>query len=186
MGRPKLNMSPEERSEHDRSGNNCRKQDQRKREADAKALEGQLSSAEIDELVEMLTSMPLAEATLILAELQRNYNKTYGIEIPGLREASSVGYRSEDESPEDYNRRQKRATKLGLIRHFATNAIQRSKARARSKKFELKEEHIAAELGIDVQSYREQKRAKSKSSKRQQEDAKTMELIRKNRQLSVG
>ncbi|KAA9366147.1 hypothetical protein [Ochrobactrum quorumnocens] len=181
MGRPKLNMSPEERSEHDRRGNNRRKQDQRKRDADAKALGGRLCSAEIDGLVEMLTSMSLAEAAFILAELQRDYKKTYGIEIPGLREASSVGYRSEDESSEDYDRRKNRATKLGLIRHFATNAIQRSKARARSKKFELNEEHKAAELGIDVQSYREWKRAKNKSSKRQEEIAKTMELIQKNR-----
>lgn len=171
MGRPKLKMTPDERSKHLRDGNNRRKQNQRKREAEAKKLEGQLSSEEIYELVEMLTAMPLGDASLLLAKLQRSYQKEYGIEIPGLREASFAGYIAEEESPEDFNIRTTRAKKLGLIRYFAMDAIPRLKARERNQKFKMKEALEAAELHIDVKTYENQKRQAKKILKKKGEDA---------------
>jgi|GEM_PF-2980721 len=179
MGRPKLKMSPEERSEHNRIGNNRRKQDQREREADEKAREGQLSGAEVDELVKMLTSMSLAEAALILAELQRDYKKKYGIKIPGLREASRAYPRSEHETIKEFSLRQKCATKLLLIRMYSDTAISRSKARDRNERYELKEAQKAAMLGIKVNVYKEQKLTKKKKvMKKEDKIRETMARIR--------
>lgn len=179
MGRPAIQMTPDERSEHVRKGNNRRKKSQRDREAEEKARAGQLSSAELNELIEMLVSMPLGDASLLLAKLQRSYKKEYGIMIPGLREASFAGYISEEEAPEDYNIRTTRAKKLGLIRYFAMDAIPRLKAQERNRNFEIKEALEAAALGIDVETYKKQKRQAKKSLKKKQEDARTMERIRK-------
>lgn len=159
MGRPKLNMTPEERKLRDTKGATLRKQKQRSKEYAAQQLEGQLSKDELDELIDMLCGMSLYKASLTLAEVQRNYKKQYGMEIPGLREASFAGDKLEGETQEEYTYRRSRAQTLGLIRMFAIRSIQRLKANARNKKYELKEKDEAAKLGLNIQTYKQQKRA---------------------------
>lgn len=158
MGRPKLNMTLEERKAHDTKGANLRQKKHRAKKRSAKELEGQLTKEQLDELIDMLWAMPLYKASLTLAEIQRNYKKQYGIEIPGLQEATRVGYKTEGETQEEYTHRYKRAHKFGLARMFSTNSIQRFKANARNKKYALKEANEAAALGISNQAYKELKR----------------------------
>lgn len=179
MGRPKLELSPEERKVHDTKKANLRKQKQRAKEGKAKEMEGQLSAAELDELIDMLLAKPLGEAALMLDELQRSYKKQYGIAIPGLRERFFVGYKTDDETYDNYHYRCDRAKKLGLILYFAMDAIKRSKAHERNEKYVLKQEQEAVMLGIDIKTYQEQKRTKNKIIKKEEEVAKTLERIGK-------
>jgi len=179
MGRPKLNMSPEALKERKASGANLRKQKQREKEAAEKAAAGQLSASEIEELIDILLSMPLSEATLFLAKLQRSYKKEYGIEIPGLKEASFARHVSDEESPEDFYLRASNARQLLLIRMFAESAIARVKKRTRDEKYMLKEAREAARLKMDVKTYKEHKRSQKKIISKNKEIAATMVRIGK-------
>ncbi|OYR21232.1 hypothetical protein [Brucella thiophenivorans] len=186
MGRPKLNMTPDEYANHITNGANLRKKKQRRKQAEEKAAKGHLSDTEIEELIQTLLSMPLSEASLFLAKLQRSYKKEYGIEIPGLKEASFAGYVSDQEAPEAFNRRHSRARRLSLIRMFAATAIARSKKRVRDEKYSLKEALEAARLKMDVKTYKESKRAAKKSMSKKEEIATIRKRIGKNSTATSG
>ncbi|MGM4980950.1 hypothetical protein [Rhizobium sp. 11_C7_N12_5] len=143
-------MTPEQRQEHTRLGNNARKRKQRRKEEENKVQEP--LSPELEEFADELLKLRLSAAIEALAEWQAINRKQF----PAL----PVPPRAEDETWASFHAREERGRKFVLIRLMATDHVSRVGARRRKKRFEENEATEATRLGITVDAYRKRKKQK--------------------------
>ncbi|RVI38014.1 hypothetical protein [Sinorhizobium meliloti] len=142
-----MNLTPEEREQHDRNLARKRKQKQRENEERLRIV---VMTPELEEFVDELLSLRLRVASMALAIWQKeNRQKFPLLEKPEYRPS---------EEQLAFAARWKRWQRFQLIRMFATDAIEREKGRDRKKRFDDSETKKAAELGVTVDAFRKHKR----------------------------
>ncbi|MBM3089261.1 hypothetical protein GFB56_00305 [Ensifer sp. T173] len=140
-------MTPEERNAYNRELAKARKRKQRAEEKKTRII---AMTPELDEFVDELLSLPLQTASMALAIWQKESRQHF----PRWPQPKYVT----GEAQSSFTARWHRWQRFQLIRMFATDAIERDKARARKKRFERTEVQEATKLSMTTDAFRRLKR----------------------------
>jgi hypothetical protein len=131
-------------------------------------------TSELNEFIDELLTLPLAEASYALALWERETKQRLKLDGPQIKSDMT------SQEAAEYHLQKKRADRFALISCFASDALTRHAARGRNRRFQQAEVERAESMGIDVLTLRKRKRAANRKAAIAKKDAAVLAAIRQN------
>lgn len=128
---------------------------------------------ELEEFIDELLTMRLGPASYALALWERENKQRLKLACPELKSDMT------SEEATEYHARKKRHDRFALISYYAMDALKRHAQRGRNKRFDRNEVEQAEALGVDVATFRKQKRAANRKVAKARDDAAILAAIKR-------